>query len=99
SLTSGVLRRVLSRRFPPLPPRPLIGFSRTLDEAMVGLSPRIRFWLSDSSRPKEPLSQQIEVRPAVHLPLQRLESIYLALHRAIAPRQSERCLHGHFILP
>ena len=42
---------------------------------------------------EDALSEQIEVRPTVHLPFDELESIHLALRLTVAPRHRQPCAH------
>src|SRR5262249_48070682 len=47
---------------------------------------------------EDTLAQQVEVRPAIHLPLEQLEAVHLAFGLAVAVRLGAGGLDGCFIL-
>src|SRR3954467_13779008 len=46
-----------------------------------------------SGRVEHPRPQEHEPRPAVHLPLDRLQTVHMALHGAVTPPLRHRCLY------
>src|SRR3954471_1049979 len=52
-----------------------------------------------SSMPEHPAAQQVEPGPSVHLPLDDLEPVDLALDLAVAPRFGQRGTHRILIAP
>lgn len=63
-------------------------------QADIRLADAQHRWLGRLRRVQDPLPQQVKVRSTIHLPLQTLEFIHLALRLPIAVRQQQGGSHG-----
>src|SRR5262245_15696580 len=76
----------------------LSGISRTSGETRP--SPTVAPALvSTSSGVQHSPPEQVKAGAAIHLPLDRFQTVNRSFHRAIAPRFTQGCLHGGLVLP
>ena len=72
-------------------------FSRTFDDAGCSSPGSVAAVGFSSGRVEHPRPQEHEPRPAVHLPLDRLQTVHMPLHGAVAPPLRHRRVHGRLV--
>ena len=87
-------RRVILTR---LLSSPVYGLSRTFDDAGCSSPGSVAAVGFLSGRVEHPRPQEHEPRPAVHLPLDRLQPVHMSLHGAVAPPLRHRRVHGRLV--